>query len=157
MSFYVARNCCHNMISDCVFQRNAIFVKFTTLAVVKCSETVGVRVEAFIISCLVTTCLSVDGFTLESLNISLKVLQTLFKKERPEILKARSLSGISSSCTFQVAITILWLAKALEKQGYQGPALDFSCFHHLIPVRDNSVNVRHFQATLTKLILESRC
>lgn len=27
----------------------------------------------------------------------------------------------------------MWLAKALEKQGYQGPALDFSCFHHLIP------------------------
>lgn len=34
----------------------------------------------------------------------------------------------------QVAITILWLAKAARKQGYQGPALDVSCFNHLIPV-----------------------
>ncbi|XP_020618703.1 LIM and calponin homology domains-containing protein 1-like isoform X2 [Orbicella faveolata] len=32
-----------------------------------------------------------------------------------------------------VAITILWLAKAARKQGYQGPALDVSCFNHLIP------------------------
>ena len=37
----------------------------------------------------------------------------------------------------QVAITILWLAKAARKQGYQGPTLDVSCFNHLIPVRSS--------------------
>lgn len=35
----------------------------------------------------------------------------------------------------QVAITILWLARAARKRGYQGPVLDSSCFHHLLPVR----------------------
>lgn len=34
----------------------------------------------------------------------------------------------------QVAITILWLARAARKRGYQGPVLDSSFFHHLLPV-----------------------
>ena len=57
----------------------------------------------------------------------------------------------------QIAITILWLAKAARKQGYQGPTLDVSCFNHLIPVRssleapggllifeERGVGVKHF-------------
>lgn len=38
----------------------------------------------------------------------------------------------------QVTITILWLAKAAHNRGYQGPALDYSCFDHLIPVTKSS-------------------
>ncbi|XP_068702619.1 trichohyalin-like isoform X3 [Montipora foliosa] len=70
--------------------------------------------------------------------LGLKKLHLFDVTDLQEVTKRRGDSTSSRAKETQrrlqnVAITILWLAKAAEKQGYQGPTLDFSCFHHLLP------------------------
>ncbi|KAL9971510.1 hypothetical protein ACROYT_G017681 [Oculina patagonica] len=70
--------------------------------------------------------------------LGLKRLQIFDTTDLQEVTSRRGDSTSSRAKETQrrlqnVAITILWLAKAARKQGYQGPPLDVSCFDHLLP------------------------